>query len=101
MSWATLMTHIPTRILSWDGNAIGGLIQVRNWRDPDLIENIREFRLSRRCRLDMLAASSSKRDPLQTFASHLLHPKADIQANSRSDPLLCYAGIERFRMDAP
>jgi hypothetical protein len=32
------------------------------WREPDLIENMREFRLSRRCRLDMLAASSSKRD---------------------------------------
>ena len=40
-------------------------------------------------------------DPLQTFASHLLHRNADIQAISRSDPLLCFAGIERFRMDAP
>ena len=32
MSWLTVTTHIPTRVLSWDGKAFGGLKQVWNWR---------------------------------------------------------------------
>ena len=75
-------------------------VRDRSWRDPDLIENIREFRLSRRCRLDMLAASSSHRDPNQPLArSSRLAPvtgEKAIAAGSRI-PL---AGLESLRSKA-
>jgi hypothetical protein len=38
----------------------------RSWRDSDLPKDTQDFRLSGRCRRDMLAASSSHRDPLRT-----------------------------------
>jgi hypothetical protein len=39
------------------------------WRDPEPPDNSCEFRLSGRCRRDMLDASSSHRDPLRKFGS--------------------------------
>src|ERR1700680_5052463 len=50
----------------------------RLWRDPDLPENAKEFRLSGRCRRDMLATRFSHRSPRRTARLSSVDPKTAI-----------------------